>query len=113
MNKLPRYHIIICILTCSILGNLLPSYGAIDRSRKQNGGSHNYNLHIDGVVLTVACPDPSKHKTFVLCLQNILPNICEILLNMLINIDTFGLKIISIIFPIILVSLLLTHLKIH
>ena len=46
---------------------------------------------------------PSKHKTFVLCLQNILPDICEMLLNMFINIKTFGLKIITITFLIIFV----------
>ena len=55
MNKLPRYHTMICILTCSPLGKLLPSYGAIDRSQKQNGGGHWFPYrHIDGVVLTVA-----------------------------------------------------------
>ena len=48
---------------------------------------------------------PSKHKTFVLCLQIILPNIWEILLNMFINIKTFGLKIISIMLLIIFLSL--------
>ena len=54
MNELPRYHIIIRILTSPILGKLLPSYGAIDHSRKQNGGGHWFlYLHIDGVVLTV------------------------------------------------------------
>ena len=55
MNKLPRYHIIIRILMCPILGKLLPGYGAIDCSRKQNGGGHWFlYLHVDGVVLTVA-----------------------------------------------------------
>ena len=47
---------------------------------------------------------PSKHKTFVLCLQNILPNIFEILLKMFINIKTFCLKIITIMFLIIFLS---------
>ena len=43
------------ILKCPVLGKLLPSYGAIDRSQKQNGGCHWFlYLHIDGVVLTVA-----------------------------------------------------------
>ena len=51
--------------------------------------------------------EPSKNKTFQLCLQNILPNNCEILLKMFINIKTFGLKIISIMFPMIFVSLFL------
>ena len=55
MNKLPRYHTMVCILTCSLLGKLLPSYGAIDRSQKQNGGGHWFPYrHIEGVVLTVA-----------------------------------------------------------
>ena len=52
---------------------------------------------------------PSKHKTFVLCLQNILPNIFEILLKMFINIKTFGLKIITIMFLIIFLSLFSKH----
>ena len=43
------------IFKCPVLGKLLPSYGAIDRSQKQNGGCHWFlYLHIDGVVLTVA-----------------------------------------------------------
>ena len=57
MNRIPRYHIIIRILTCPILGKLLPIYGAtsIDRLRKQNGYGHWFLYHdIDGVVLTVA-----------------------------------------------------------
>ena len=55
MNKLPRYHIIISILTCLLVEKLLPSYGAIDRPKKQNGGGNWFLcLHIDGVVLTVA-----------------------------------------------------------
>ena len=55
MNKLPSYHIIIRILTCPVIGKPLPSYGAIDRSRKQNGGGHWFlYLHIDGVILSDA-----------------------------------------------------------
>ena len=65
MNKLPRYHIIIRILTCPILGKLLPSYGAIDYSRKQNGGGHWFlYIHIDGVVLTVADAKINTGKLF-------------------------------------------------
>ena len=66
MKKLLRYHIIIRILTSPILGKLLPSYGAIDRSRKQNGGGHWFlYLHIDGVVLTVADAKINTGKMFV------------------------------------------------
>ena len=62
---LPRYHIIICILTCPLLGKFLPSYRAIDRSQKQNGGSHWFlYLHIDGVVLTVADAKINTGKIF-------------------------------------------------
>ena len=58
MNKLPRYHILIRILW----GN---SYGAIDRSQKQNGGGHWFlYLHIDGVVLTVADAKINTGKIF-------------------------------------------------
>ena len=58
MNKLPRYHIIIRILTCPILGKLLQSYGA-------NGGGHWFlYLHIDGVVLTVADAKINTGKLF-------------------------------------------------
>ena len=65
MNKLPRYHIIIRILTLPILGKLLPSYGAIDCSQKQNGGGHWFlYLHIDGVVLTVADAKIKTEKLF-------------------------------------------------
>ena len=65
MNKLPRYHIIIRILTCPLLLKLLPSYGAIDRSQKQNGGGHWFlYLHIDGVVLTVADAKIDTGKIF-------------------------------------------------
>ena len=65
MNKLPRYHIIIRILTCPLLGKLLPSYGAIERSQKQNGGGYLFlNLHIDGVVLTVADAKIDTGKNF-------------------------------------------------
>ena len=64
MNKLPRYHIIIRI-TSPILGKLLPSYGAINRSRKQIGGGHWFlYLHIDGVVLTVADAKINTGKIF-------------------------------------------------
>ena len=60
MQKLLRYHIIIHILTGPILGKLLPSYGAIDCSRKKQDhrrpnsyvGQWFLCLHIDGVVLT-------------------------------------------------------------
>ena len=45
----------------NILGKLLPSYGAIDCSRKQNGGGHCFlYLHIDGVVLNVAVAKERK-----------------------------------------------------
>ena len=66
MNKLPRYHIIIRILTCPILGKLLPSYGAIDRSRKQNGDGHWFlYLHIDGTILTVSDAKINTGKLFL------------------------------------------------
>ena len=65
MNKLRRYHTIIRILTCPILGKLLQSYGAIERSRKQNGGGHWFlYLHIDGVVLAVADAKINTGKIF-------------------------------------------------
>ena len=41
---------------------------------------------------------PSKHKAYVLCLQNILPYICEMILKMFTNIKTFDLKINATIF---------------
>ena len=59
-------------------------------------------LHYFQVNKMDAC-QPSKLKTLVLCLQNILPHICEMLLKMFINIKTFGLKIIIITFLIIFV----------
>ena len=55
----------ICILTCPLLGKLLPSYGAIDRSQKQNGGVHWFPYrHIDGVVLTVTDAKINTGKNF-------------------------------------------------
>ena len=46
-------------------GKLLPSYGAIERSRKQNGGGHwLLYLHIDGVVLTVVDAKTKTGKIF-------------------------------------------------
>ena len=41
---------------------------------------------------------PGKRKAYVLCLQNVLPYICETILKMLTNIKTFDLKINAIIF---------------
>ena len=65
MNKLPSYHIIISILTCPLLEKLLPSYGAIDRSQKQNDGGHWFLcLHIDGVVLTIEDAKINTGKLF-------------------------------------------------
>ena len=65
MNELPRYHIIIRILTCPLFVKLLPGYGAIERSQKQNGDGHWFlNLHIDGVVLTVADAKINTGKLF-------------------------------------------------
>ena len=59
------YHNMICILTCPLLGKFLPSYGAIDRSHKQNGGGHWFlYLHIDDVVLTVADAKINTGKIF-------------------------------------------------
>ena len=59
------YHVIIRILTCPLLGKLLPSYGAIDHSQKQNGGGHWFlYLHKDGIVLTVADANINTGKIF-------------------------------------------------
>ena len=41
---------------------------------------------------------PSKHKAYMLCLQNVLPYICEMILKKLTNIKTSDLRIIAIIF---------------
>ena len=46
-------------------------------------------------------------------LQTILPNICEMLLTMFINIKTFGLKIITITFLIIFELSFSKHFEIH
>ena len=53
------------ILTCPLVEKLLPGYGAIDRSKKQKGGSNWFLcLHIDGVVLTVADAKINTGKLF-------------------------------------------------
>ena len=47
------------------LGKLLPSYGAIDCSRKQNGDGHWFlYLHIDGIILTVSDAKINTGKLF-------------------------------------------------
>ena len=56
---------------------------------------------------------PSKHKIFVLCLHNVLPNICEMLLKIFSNMKTFGLKIITVTFLIIFELLFSQRLEIH
>ena len=53
------------ILTCPVIGKLLPSYGAIGRSQMQNGGSQWFlYLHIDGVVLSDADAKINTGKIF-------------------------------------------------
>ena len=55
----------------------------------------------------------SKHKTFVLCLQNVLPDICKTLLTIFTNIKTLGLKAITIIFLMAFELLFSQHSEIH
>ena len=55
---------------------------------------------------------PSKHKTFALCLQNVLSNICEMLLKILIDIKMFSLEIITITLLIIFELLFSKHFEI-
>ena len=65
MNKLPRYHIIIRILTCPIWGNSCQVMELLIAPEKQNGGGHWFlYLHIDGVVLTVADAKMNTGKLF-------------------------------------------------
>ena len=56
---------------------------------------------------------PSKHKAYVLCLKNVLPYICEMILKMFTNIITFDLKINAMIFLIISESLFSQHFEIQ
>ena len=56
---------------------------------------------------------PNKHKVYVLCLQNVSPYICEMILKMFTNIKTFNPKIIAIIFLIIFEFLFSQHFEIQ
>ena len=56
---------------------------------------------------------PSKHKAHVLCLENVLPYICEMLLKMFNDIKTFVLKIIAITFLIAFELLFSQHFEIQ
>ena len=56
---------------------------------------------------------PSKHKTFVLCLQKVLSNTCEMLLKIFTNIKTYGLIIITMTFHIIFELLISRYFEIH
>ena len=73
---------------------------------------HSYMMSLFCVVFFFLAT-PSKHKAYVLCLKNVYLILCEMILKMFTNIETFDLQISAIIFLIISEFLFSQHFEIQ